>query len=90
MDSFRGPLRQAFQFERILLAADSESPITVNAVRLFMGSQLRIVQRAHDRHLECRPMVKLTATLLFDWRQVVPGTGIEPVTRGFSIRCSTN
>jgi len=21
---------------------------------------------------------------------VVPGTGIEPVTRGFSIRCSTN
>jgi len=23
-------------------------------------------------------------------REVVPGTGIEPVTRGFSIRCSTN
>jgi len=21
---------------------------------------------------------------------MVPGTGIEPVTRGFSIRCSTN
>ena len=33
---------------------------------------------------------KVLGDLKMDKKEMVPGTGIEPVTRGFSIRCSTN
>src|SRR5690606_15192564 len=44
--------------------------------------------KLRGRHSSTR--AKPTETSSSTGRIMVPGTGIEPVTRGFSIRCSTN
>ena len=47
-----------------------------------------ITRKPKDAKIE--PTKKLTDQSIFIVSFVVPRTGIEPVTHGFSIRCSTN
>ncbi len=59
-------------------------------LKLVFAEKLPYVRGEGYRTAKISTPFKMLGDMTMSEKEMVPGTGIEPVTRGFSIRCSTN
>ena len=90
--SFRETYRTAFDFLanpcKLLHSPRIEDRRAV--LKLVFAEKLPYVRGDGYRTAKISTPFKMLGDMNMSEKIMVPGTGIEPVTRGFSIRCSTN